>query len=262
MRASVLQKSCTGHRGFTLIELIVVLVILSILAVMGAQFVVSSTQIYESTRTRALLVNSGRAALERMSRQLRGALPYSVQITNGGSCVRFMPIAGGGIYASPVPDMANGAAASANINVLSHQVEFGNASWVSIGAMSSAEIYGAGPASLAPLAGRSGSSLTLGGAKQWARNSINRRFYLLDNPQAFCVVADELRFYANQNIADANVNLASSYDLLAKQVSAVQPFTLSPGSENRNSLVLMEMSFVSGGEAVSFDQQVMIRNVP
>lgn len=261
MSALGLQKSCAGYRGFTLIELIVVLVVLSILAVMGAQFVVSSTQNYEATRTRALLVNTGRAALERMNRQLRGALPYSVQITNGGDCVRFMPIAGGGTYASPVPDAANGAAASASIAVLPHGVEFGSANWVSIGAMSAGELY-SGNQSIAALSGRSATSLTLDGAKSWARNSINRRFYLLDNPQAFCVVNNELRFYSNLTRTDANVNTGGDSDLLAKQVNAPTPFALSPESENRNTLVLIDISFVSGGESVEFQQQVMIRNVP
>lgn len=262
MRAPGLRKSCFANRGFTLIELIVVLVVLSILAVMGAQFVVSSTQNYEATRTRALLVNTGRVSLERMNRQLRGALPYSVQITNGGNCVRFMPIAGGGNYTNPVPDAANGAAATAIISVLPHEQEFGDANWVSIGAMSSAEIYGANPASLAPLASRSTNSLTLGAAKQWQRNSINRRFYLLDSPQAFCVVGNDLRFYPNVDRTAATVNTNSDSDLLARQVNAPAPFTLSPASENRNTLVLINISFVSGGESISFDQQVMIRNVP
>lgn len=261
MSAPGLQKSCAGYRGFTLIELIVVLVVLSILAVMGAQFVVSSTQNYEATRTRALLVNTGRAALERMNRQLRGALPYSVQITNGGNCVRFMPIAGGGIYSSPVPDVANAAAASASIAVLPHGVEFGSANWVSIGAMSAGELY-SGNQSIAGLSGRSATNLTLGGAKVWARNSINRRFYLLDNPQAFCVAANQLRFYPNLNRTDANVDLTGNFDLMAAQVNAPAPFSLSPGSENRNTLVFIDISFVSGGESVEFQQQVMIRNVP
>lgn len=265
MRALGLQKSGAGHRGFTLIELIVVLVVLSILAVMGAQFVVSSTQNYEATRTRALLVNTGRAALERMSRQLRGALPYSVQITNGGNCVRFMPIAGGGIYSGSVPDAANLAPASGSVQVLygDPATEFGVPEWVSIGAMNENDIYGSSPASLAEYINISGSTLMFS-AKQWQRNSINRRFYLLANPEAFCVVNGQLRYFANPGQASGNVDTTANSDLLATQVqvNAATPFSLSPGSENRNTLVFIDISFTSGGESVDFQQQVMIRNVP
>lgn len=255
------NKSSRAIAGFTLIELIVVMVVLSLLAVIGSQFVISSMQSYEQTRTRALLANTGRQALERMSRQLRGALPYSVRVTNNNACLEFMPIAGGGSYLSAVPDNTNGATGSASVAVLPHSQEFGGAHWISIGALSATEIYGPGN-SVAGLAGRSANNLTLSGAKTWQRNSINRRFYLLDNPQAFCVVGTELRFYPNQTIASASVNLGGSFDLLANNVNAPAPFSLTQGSENRNTVVQINIGFVSAGESLNFQQQVMIRNVP
>ncbi|MGV8836048.1 type II secretion system protein, partial [Cellvibrio sp.] len=53
--------------GFTLIELIAVIVLLSILATIGTGFVVKATESYQRTETRALLVNTARQALERMT---------------------------------------------------------------------------------------------------------------------------------------------------------------------------------------------------
>lgn len=247
--------------GFSLIELIVVIVILSILAVIGSQFVVSSTRNYETTRTRALLANTSRQALERMTRQLRGALPYSVIVTNSDTCVKFMPIAGGGIYLSAVPDTANGAPAAAVINVSNHQEEFGSARWVSIGALAAGEIYGPG-VSAQGLAARSTSSITLTAAKVWQRNSINRRFYLLDNPQAFCVVGTQLRFYSNAGMSLTGVDQSGAFDVMANNVVANSPFSLTQGSENRNTIVQISLAFASGGESMEFQQQVMIRNVP
>lgn len=248
-------------RGFTLVELIVVIVVLAILAVTGAQFVVSSTRNYDIARTRGLLVNTSRQALERMTRQLRGALPYSVRVTDGGSCIQFMPIAGGGNYVTAVPDTANGAPASASIAVSPHGEEFGTAHWVSIGALAANEIYGPG-VSAQGLAARTATSLTLSGPKTWQRNSINRRFYLLDNPQGFCVVGNQLRFYPDQAMAGAGINVNGNFHLMANNVTATEPFALTLGTENRNTIVQISMSFISGGETVSFQQQVMIRNVP
>jgi MSHA biogenesis protein MshO len=80
MRALKNNNICV--QGFTLIEVITVIVILSIVAVLGSKFVVDSTRSYQSTQTRSRLVNTGRQAVERMSRQLRVALPYSVRLTN------------------------------------------------------------------------------------------------------------------------------------------------------------------------------------
>jgi len=134
--------------GFTLLEVIAVIVILSILAVLGGRFVVESTTAYQSTQTRARLMNAARQAQERISRQLHGAMPYSVRLTNADSCLEFMPIAGGGNYPGQVPDGVNGIAASASISVAPHSVDFGSAQYVSIGAMGAAELYGATPVSV------------------------------------------------------------------------------------------------------------------
>lgn len=249
-------------RGFTLIEVIAVIVILSILATAGGSFIVESTKSYQSTQMRSKLVNTGRQAIERMSRQLRISLPYSVRLTNNNTCLEFMPIASGGNYEGFVPDTINGAAASANIKVSPHVIEFGNAQFVSIGAMTATELYGTNPVSRATLLSRTVNALTLSTARIWQRNSVNQRFYLLDLPQAFCVVSNELRFYTAQDASGANVDLTSSYSLLADNVTAAAPFALTAGGENRNTIVQFAISFAVKTESVAFNHSVMIRNVP
>lgn len=250
--------------GFTLIELIAVIVILSILATIGTGFVVKTTEAYQRTQTRALLVNTSRQALERMTRQLRIALPYSLRVTNSGSCLEFMPIAGGGNYFNPVPDNENQAPLTATIAASPVVINFGAAVHVAIGAMSAAELYGTNADSRA---GYSSGNIILTAAKRWQRNSINKRYYLLDNPQAFCVVGNELRFYEGIGIADADVTVTNAHSIIARNVSVLnpsspKPFLLEAGSENRNTQVKIEIIFSSGGESVTFGQGVFIRNVP
>lgn len=247
--------------GFTLIELITVIVLLSILATIGTGFVVKTTEAYQRTQTRALLVNTSRQALERMTRQLRIALPYSVRVTNGGSCLEFMPIAAGGNYFDPVPDNENLAALRTNIPASPVPVpaDFGTPVFVTIGAMSAAEIYGTTAVSRE---GYAGGNITLSAAKRWQRNSINRRYYLLDNPQAFCLVGNVLRFYTGIDVAVADVNIAGASNIIARNVSAVTPFALAAGTENRNTAIIISLDFSSGGETINFTQRVLIRNVP
>lgn len=248
--------------GFSLIELIVVIVILSILAVFGSQFVVTSTQNYEQTRTRALLVNTGRQALEQMTRQLRGALPYSVITTNDNTCIKFMPIANGGIYNGFAPDVSNQAPTnnSAAVTTFHDGIVFGEAYWVSVGAMSPGEIYTfVSPSSLASILASPAATIS---TNRWLRNSINRRFYLLDNPKAFCVTGTQLRLYLNAGMSSTTVDQSGASVLMASHVAATSSFDLTQGSENRQTVVLMNIDFTSGGETVNFQQQVMIRNVP
>lgn len=249
--------------GFTLIELIVVIVILAILATIGTGFVVRTMEAYQSTQNRTLLMNTARPALERMTRQLRGALPYSVRLVNAGQCVEFLPIAGGGNYLAPVPDQVNGASSSNSIAVSPYTIEFGSAEYVSIGAMAASELYGGSAGSIAKYGSASTTtSLILTSAMRWLRNSINQRFYLVDNPQAFCVIAGELRFYKDINQSQSSPAFSGAYSLLAKEVNSTQPFSLQMGSENRNTRININLTFSRQAESIDINQRVMIRNVP
>lgn len=248
--------------GFTLIELITVVVVLALMAVMGTGFIVSATESYRTTQTRAALVNTGRQALERMTRQLRGTLPYSVRVTNGGNCVEFMSVAGGGFYRDAVPDEANGAPAHTHIDTTPHQVDFGSAEYLSIGAMDSDELYGGSAGSLAAINGRTGARVDFA-SRTWLRNSLSQRFYLLNAPGAFCLFGGQLRFYPEQDVTAGNVDASSGYDLLARnaRVSGTL-FALSQASEDRNVILAINMGFTEGGETITFAQEVLIRNVP
>jgi MSHA biogenesis protein MshO len=245
--------------GFTLIEMIAVIVVLAVLATIGTSFVVSTTEAYQRTQTRAVLVNTARQALERMTRQLRIALPFSVRLTNSNSCIEFMPIAGAGNYFNPVPDQGNLASPSSNIPASPAVIDFGTPRFVAIGAMASNEIYGASAVSRA---GYASGNIVLSGSKRWQRNSINRRYYLLDNPQAFCVVGNELRFYDNINVNDTAVTLTGVSSIVARNITAATPFVLAGGSENRNTVITIALDFSSAGETVTYSQRVAIRNVP
>lgn len=250
------------QKGFSLVELISVIVILGLLSSIGVSFVVKTMQSYQQTQARAKLAMHARQALERMSRQLRSALPYSVRVINSGQCIEFMPIASGGFYLNQVADAKNLAVAQSNISVAPHQIDFGSANFLSIGAMSAAEIYGGAGQSIASVASRTATNISLTAAKTWLRNSINKRFYLLNPPQAFCLDAGRLKFFDNQSISTASINTAVGYSLLANNVSSVTPFQLTMASDNRNTEILLQMTFTEAGQSLSFTQQVMIRNVP
>lgn len=249
------------QKGFTLVELITVVVILSLVAVIGTSFIVSATDSYQRTQSRALLANTGRQALERMTRQLRGALPYSLRITNGGACVQFMPVAGGGRYREPVPTRSDQPTHD-SIATTEHRVDFGEAVYLSIGAMDDSELYGPGAAARTGIISRNPSEVTFAN-RRWPRNSLSQRFFLLNEPEAFCLLGDELRYYANQDANDTGVIFDDAHDLLALNVQAGEPlFELSSASENRNVVLAINIRFGEGGESLSFDQEVLLRNVP
>src|SRR4030042_540208 len=62
-----------NRRGFTLIEIIIVIVILSIISAITIKFLVDSLRIYTMTVNQKTLFDEGKLALERMCRDIRDA---------------------------------------------------------------------------------------------------------------------------------------------------------------------------------------------
>ena len=90
------------RRGFTLVELVVVIAIAGIVAGMVAVFVLRPVQGYVDLSRRAALVDSAESALRRMARDIRIALPNSVRVTNlaSGFAVELLPNVDGARYAT------------------------------------------------------------------------------------------------------------------------------------------------------------------
>jgi len=90
-------------RGFTLVEMIVVIVITGIIGGIVAVFLRAPVQSYVDSARRAEMTDIADTALRRISRDLHLALPNSVRIT--GTCsgattcfIEFIPTTGGGRY--------------------------------------------------------------------------------------------------------------------------------------------------------------------
>jgi len=78
------------QRGFTLIEIIIVIVILSIVSAITIKFLVDSLRIYTMTVNQKTLFDEGKFALERMCRDIRDAQSISVPNTgSSGSSITF-----------------------------------------------------------------------------------------------------------------------------------------------------------------------------
>jgi MSHA biogenesis protein MshO len=255
-----------SKQGFTLIELITVMVILSVLASFSATFVVSVMRSAADVSKKNRLLSNSQLATEYMIRRLRNALPFSLRIVNDGACVQFMPIVASGLYMDILPSEANGAFASGSftpITVSPFSVTGGSADYLAIAASNSDEVYGATTGSLALIDTMTSNAILLDEDKRWLRNSINQRFYIVESPSAFCVFNEELRLYRNISVSNILVDPSSDYDLLSLSVKPLSDaFTISSAVEDRNIRMTASLVFFQGSHHMESIKQVVVRNVP
>lgn len=102
------------QRGFTLVEMIMVIVITGIIGGMVAVFLKAPIEQYTAVARRADMSDIADTALRRVGRDLRIALPNSVRVTGdcdgAGTCyIEFLPTVGGGRYRVAAASVGAGA---------------------------------------------------------------------------------------------------------------------------------------------------------
>ena len=105
------------HSGFSLVEIIVVIVVMSIISIGIVQYIVDSADGFSRTADRSELSSSGRVVIDRIAMELHNALPNSVRVTSaytsgsaevlagdayaGDQCIEFVPILSATTYIDP-----------------------------------------------------------------------------------------------------------------------------------------------------------------
>ncbi|TRW50460.1 type II secretion system protein [Aliidiomarina halalkaliphila] len=98
-------------RGFTLVELIAVMVILSVISAGTFAYLRLSGLIFIDVTERDALIQEARFAMERFSREARASLPGSARLTgDNDECIEFVPVVAGGTYVRiPTASLSNDA---------------------------------------------------------------------------------------------------------------------------------------------------------
>lgn len=256
--------------GFTLIEVIVVIVILSIVGSIGATFVVTAVDAYHITEIRQKLTHRARVSTEQMSRELHMALPNAVRISSSGNCIEFFPIVAGAHYLQPLPTIHNGQAKVSSIDTTRFTVGLGSAEYVAVAPFASGEVFTNADPSAISAAGALGvppyTTIPLAGDHRFLRNSGQQRAYIIDNPVRFCVTQGTLVRYSDYGLDTAALlesDPGGDAALMAHSVQSLgTAFELSPGAEDRNTTIFINLRYTNASQSMDIRHQVGIKNVP
>jgi MSHA biogenesis protein MshO len=251
--------------GFTLIELVITIVVLGVLMAGTAAYITNSTVAYTNVAQRDQLTSLGRVTIERVTRDLRQALPNSIRIQN--NCIEFFPVKAGSVYF----DLPTGAPAS-SFTAMSFSIPTGsNIKHVVVYPYNATALYAqANPGPLAGFASAAGAptaTVTLSANHQFAQPAPHRRFYLVEDPVSYCIVGTNLNRYENYGVSASQATPPSgTAQLMAENIQtsdggAVTPFTYIPGTLQRNGLVTLDFRFLIDGEWIRLSHEVQVRNV-
>lgn len=285
-----LSRPVARQRGFTLVELVMVIVILGIVGSMVAVFMRAPIDAYFSTGRRAALTDVADTAVRRMSRDIRKALPNSVRtsVVNGSdACLEFIPTRNGARYREQDRVAGDGkgldfSAADSTFNMLGRngdwsldqQIKTNDLIAVYNLGIAGANAYnGDNVARVSGLAadasgGSDETTITLTPSKQFPLESGSKRFHVVpaeENVVAYVCSGSTLRRFATQGLSTGVLltNSATSFcgtatqlasaPIIASNVSCADTaFTYSPYTDQqRNGLIQISLKLFDASNTES-----------
>ena len=269
-------------KGFTLIEIIVVIVVAGILSGITTHIITQPVKSYVDLSRRTTLVDIAEMSLRRILRDIRRALPNSIRITGGGTVLEILHTVDGGRYraagsgdvldftATTPPDnsfevigtLQNFSAIdTANDQLVIYNLGSG---------ISQADAYQNSNNNRASLTAASSASNIVFSSKKFPLSSPQQRFFIVDTPVTFrcdtSAVATknkQLQRYQGYPILASQPNPpAVSASILANHVSGCV-FSYNSGTATRSGLVTLEITLTDeAGESVHLMHQVHVDNIP
>lgn len=264
-------------RGFTLIELVLVMVIIAIGASGITSYMAYNATLYQDAVLQQSALNQGRFALERISRELRTAAPNSVRWGQNAQaeCLEFVPIIRSGVYRNlPLyPSVAN------QLDVITVGADWNasNGQRVVVYPTTAQHIYALSQGRAVSLPAQTLNDadgnentrrLTLPSSSSFIADSPQQRFYLLDNPVSFCRVGQQILRYSGYGFQTSQVLPPASVGVLVLQnlanSASQQAFTYTSGSFSRNASVqlVFRLNVDGSGNTLQLHHEVNIPNVP
>ncbi|MCP3128640.1 PilW family protein [Shewanella sp. KJ2020] len=274
----------TSTRGFTLVEMVTVILILGILVVGVSSFIIFGTRIFVESSSVDQVLSQSRFAVERMTRELRSALPSSVRITSDSltyQCVEFVPIEASTTYLS-MPIAPNATALTGTV-ILNTTDKIKENQYIWIYPLTDSDVYNSARQKRAQIKAITPSdtidnqvTLTFIASTRFAEASPRQRIYFASAPVSYCfqkaaasneLILQRYTGYQFNNSQPRPIDMGTGVLMAQNMVNSFTnssdlPMILTPSTLVNNAMVHLQPRFTVNGETFQYRHQVQVINVP
>ncbi|MDO8767534.1 MAG: prepilin-type N-terminal cleavage/methylation domain-containing protein [Burkholderiaceae bacterium] len=273
------MRQQTHQQGFTLVEMVMVIVVMGVIGGIVAVFMKSPIDAYVDSGRRAALTDVADTAVRRMARDIHKALPNSLRTpttTPANQCIEFIPTKTGGRYRADVDGSGNGDILDfttadgsfdmlgANSALTDQAIVAGDLVAVYNLGITGSDAYNADNTSAVTSVGVGslGSETKINiTSKQFPLASGSNRFHVIPNGEnvvAYVCSGGSLR---RTTRAFAGASCPATGTILANNVGTCT-FVYNGSDLQRNALVQLSITFTDSGETVSLYHEVHVNNTP
>ncbi|MCE7555349.1 type II secretion system protein J [Aliivibrio fischeri] len=259
--------------GFTLLEMIISIILLAVVGLSLGAIIQHSMSLYADTTTREELILQGRFVTERMHKEIRDAVPNSVEVNQTTQCIEWLPITNTAVYeALPLAPAKSteirvlpehGFSAGDRIVIMPVNAQNLRSTLPTNGVSRMAEVKR--DIDFQPSENAQMIDVALTRSTSFSANSPAHRLYAYKTPVAYCLEGSRLYRYADYPLSRAELSphelSAGTRQLMAEKIK-LATFNVEQASLVRNGLVKMQFVFTDNNEEVQLDHDILIANTP
>lgn len=254
-----------GESGFTLIELITVILLLGIIGVMGSELITTSFKGFAETDATMELYEEGKLALMRMEREVHHMVPNAID-TSSTTTINFGVIDANALSANNLAGQYQTVGTTTKVRDLSTNtlplnsyISIYNTRWPDFSSTSNRKVY--------QITQIVGNNMGLGTVVIGSHSATKRYYpvqgvvrYAYDNTSG--IVSRSQATVTTSNDLTAALDSATAYPLLTNIQPGSLSFTYTPASLTRNAMVRVNFSLERNGISLDFHKEIQVRNVP